>query len=331
MCFIFLTGMSVRVICRGIFLLVVLSILSLLCNFNSVEYLNTVNSDDGFLRPIRVPYVSELCRNPDLDKELQGYYGNITIYSHPGLPRLLDAEQRKINTEFLMSIKKLFCDVNATWTLYFGSLLGAYISHDLLAWDDDLDIILDDDDITPVIEMHKNGTLASKYNIGYANVTGLHKLYWTRSEIISPWWWSWPFVDVITFKRTNSEIQLLDREKLHIAPLDKKSVFPLHLRPFGGAWLPVPRDPWTLMKVTYHKEIRKFKCEEPGYDHVREIVREKKRMVDCNSLRGYYPFAYREQNGTTESLKLGDRVIYTWQNDNEPVHTGAQPFDWRWS
>ncbi|ELT87180.1 hypothetical protein CAPTEDRAFT_207152 [Capitella teleta] len=183
---------------------------------------------------LRVPSVDELCTNPAINDELSGIYSTFQWKSSKHLPRMLTEDQTLMMHEFLHSVMKAFCDLKIEWMIYYGSLLGAYISHDALPWDDDLDIILEEKALNLLASHDQNGTLSARYNISYVVTSGLHKLYWSSGKTIEPYSWAWPFMDIIAYDMTSkTDFSNIDRTKGHRFKAQVDWVYPLHMRPFG--------------------------------------------------------------------------------------------------
>ena len=64
--------------------------------------------------------------------------------SHPLLPRVITRDQRDRCIKLLLRVDAIFREFNITYMLAHGTQLGSYVMHDMLPWDDDLDIFIDD-------------------------------------------------------------------------------------------------------------------------------------------------------------------------------------------
>ncbi|ELT95240.1 hypothetical protein CAPTEDRAFT_211109 [Capitella teleta] len=280
---------------------------------------------------LRVPSVDELCTNPHINDELSGIYSTFQWKSSEHLPRMLTEDQTQMMHEFLHSVMRAFCDLKIEWMIYYGSLLGAYITHDALPWDDDLDLILEERALRILAVEHKNGMLSARYNISYVITGGLHKLYWSPGKKIKPYSWAWPFMDIIAYNKSKESFSNLDIYRIHRFKAQLDWVYPLHMRPFGPVWVPAPRDPWRMMGLTYKKGMREFVCSEPHYDHIRERGRKGAKKNSCKDLHGDYRFVYREpksDGGLIETLKLGDETLYSIEYD-EPFYEDVNPYKWK--
>ncbi|MEE4248725.1 MAG: LicD family protein, partial [Kangiellaceae bacterium] len=267
---------------------------------------------------LRVPSVDELCTNPHINDELSGIYSTFQWKSSEHLPRMLTEHQTQMMHEFLHSVMRAFCDLKIEWMIYYGSLLGAYITHDALPWDDDLDLILEERALRILAVEHKNGMLSARYNISYVITGGLHKLYWSPGKKIKPYSWAWPFMDIIAYNNSKEGFRNIDLSKGHQFKAKTDLVYPLHMRPFGPVWVPAPRDPWRMMGLTYKKGTREFLCSEPHYDHIRERGRKGAKKNACEDLHGDDRFVYREpklDGALIETLKLGDETLYSIEYD----------------
>jgi hypothetical protein len=198
---------------------------------------------------LRVPRVSELCTNPHINDELTAIYATFEWSSSPTLSKQQAARQQS----FLVAVKDMFCSLGISWSLYYGSLLGAFITHDILPWDDDLDIIVKEEDIQLLAKLQSNGTLTARFNVGYVFYQKIHKLYWAPGRKIRTFPWAWPYVDVMGYEEGAKNFKNSDREKSHRFDIDKSFAVPFRMRPFGPIWVPAPHDTWKMMSLTYKK------------------------------------------------------------------------------
>ena len=62
--------------------------------------------------------------------------------SHPRLPRVITRHERDRCVDLMATIDAIFREFNITYMMAHGTLLGSYVMHDMLPWDDDLDIFV---------------------------------------------------------------------------------------------------------------------------------------------------------------------------------------------
>ena len=87
------------------------------------------------------------------------------------LQRILNKSQHHDAMSVTEKMAAFFNKHNITWTVSFGTLLGSYMSHDILPWDDDLDAFVHIKDIPKLYQLFKDGTLRKEINFGMT-VTG---------------------------------------------------------------------------------------------------------------------------------------------------------------
>ena len=227
----------------------------------------------------------------------------------------------------------IFTANNITYILAYGTLLGSYISHDILPWDDDLDLLVKLSDKEKLLSLFESG---SKYPYIKAMVNTdayfrahILKVYDIRSFHAGEYPWNWPFADVTFYEENDNSVWAADNQ----FKVNRSSFYPLHLRPFSGMWLPSPRDPRLLLQMKY----RQFKCKPDNYDHKHEmslsywnkIFPSFIQTVNCRSVVGYYPFVHRtvHKKGVNETLKIGELDIYTVFVDEPHTGKSVQPFN----
>ena len=231
--------------------------------------------------------------------------------SHPRLPRVITRHERDRCIELLLTVGAIFREFNITYMLAHGTLLGSYVMHDMLPWDDDIDIFANIDDL-PKIKRLFNANGAGHYKqIQYTETilkrrTFLGKLYFLGDPKAGSQNWHWPFIDICFYYKNNA-LMISYRER---PPWQMYThlFFPLVQRPLGGYWFPAPRNVSAFIAHKY----RKFVCRSHYWDHKNERNR-RRYSANCTALASHYPFVKRNvlYGKTLETLVLNGTVIYT--------------------
>ena len=247
--------------------------------------------------------------------------------------RHLTFTQKEEQLLLLDRIKRLFADQGVEWFLFYGSLLGSYVSHDVLAWDDDVDILVDHSALKKLQALQGNLTLANTYGLCYVGARNTHKLFFNSSTHIKNYPWSWPFMDIVFTMTNASHVWNLDQNKpYHQFTVPRELVYPTHLRPFAYHWMPAPRQPWAMLSISYRNSYSHFRCVTGGYNHVKESSL-RLQGAACSNLREVYPFVWRQPlaQGTLETLWLGQRPLYSVIIVGEDFYPGVNPFEWKFA
>lgn len=192
--------------------------------------------------------------------------------------------------------------------------IGSYTRHDLLPWDDDVDlrvsirdryrlqsIILGELSIEPysivLMEMH--------------NKRNYDKIFFSWCPHTGPVAWRFPFVDIFYHDYNSTHIWLLSEPSS--CPVRLEDIFPLVLRPLGSLWLYAPRQPMAHFEARKMTDIETA-CYAVPYSHKYErTMRVDLLDVDCTQLKPFYPYVERHcTNQCVEELKLGgNTTIHT--------------------
>ncbi|CAF0989700.1 unnamed protein product [Adineta steineri] len=231
-------------------------------------------------------------------------------YSHwkssPILPRAFSRCEHTLAMHLLTIIDRLCRQHNITYFIYEGTLLGSIRHHDIIPWDDDVDIMVPYQQREIFADAFKkiNKTLIGLV-MNYANTPGkqYYKLSYKNTPSAGGYKWHFPFVDIFFYEQDQSSLWSLQTPDTKIR---KRHVFPLVLRPLGQLWLPAPRNPKRLFGFDPFDECRIH------YWNHRIETGQKVVTAKCNRLRDIYPFVV--QNNKTdwvEILKINNTVIHT--------------------
>ncbi len=211
-------------------------------------------------------------------------------------------------------------DLNITCMMYGGTLLGSWRHHDIVPWDDDIDIILN------INEKDELYSALTKDNRQFHAVSAgpRLKLFSINGSRTSTYPWLWPYVDISFYYENATHIWDSSIES-NMYKYRKSITFPPHLRPLGELLMYAPRDTFAHLD-TYFKGK---KCQTYHYSHKREKVRKEKVIsIPCETLKNDIGFVHRSNNsvnGITEVMMLGTTVIHT-MNIDEPKYAITDPY-----
>ena len=224
----------------------------------TVDIIDIKSSRTGWM-----PHCQDVNYNQQKLLDLQKAWDRVPFNNASNMPRALNESQHVQLIGLLDLVDHIFRKYNISYSLYFGSLLGSYLSHSILPWDDDLDIVMDAKDLLKLHRIHDQRILKNEMglnlliqcfkwpykvppktrgqvfkvckNIKLKIYNGVHE---GISNVTS---WRWPFVDILTFDSNVSHVWINNYPKPIVIKYDE--FFPFHRRPFSGLWLPAPSSP----------------------------------------------------------------------------------------
>ncbi|CAF1491420.1 unnamed protein product [Rotaria sordida] len=226
--------------------------------------------------------------------------------SSPNLSRSLTSCEHSLVMRLLMIIERICRKNNITFMLMYGSLLGSYRHHDIIPWDDDIDIIIPIEEHQRFIHIinQMNKTLVQHYVLlNGAGKLKYSKVFFKNTPSAGGYSWNFPFIDIFFYITNETHLwETTNPDNI----IKKEYIFPLIMRPFGELWLPAPRKPEKFFNFDpYDNCIGHF------WNHRYEIGQEQL-STKCNHLKHIYPFVERHnQSNSIEILRTNHTIIHT--------------------
>lgn len=284
-------------------------------------YLNTTNEIryKQFCQAVEERIINEKLHNTSIEinpTDNSIPYSYIFWRSSPLLPRLITQCEHAIYMNMLsLLIEHVFKKHNIPYMMMAASLLGSYTHHDMLPWDDDVDILVP---LSSRYRLQKIilGELSTEpYSIilmQMHNSRDYDKVFFSWCPHTNRLAWRFPFIDIFYHDENSTHIWLVGKPSN--CPVSRRDVYPLVHRPFGPLWLSAPREPMAQFESRKMKNIE-TKCFQNSYSHRYERkTNDGNLQVDCHTLRQFYPYVERKctANKCTEILKFGnDSIIHT--------------------
>ena len=222
------------------------------------------------------------------------------------LPRRLTPCEHTLVMRLLMIIERICRKYDITFMLIYGSLLGSYRHHDIIPWDDDIDIMIPLEDQTLFIDIlnSMNRTVVKHHVLSNKKYKQeYYKIFFKGTPLAGDYSWNFPFIDIFLYVRNKTHMwQMGDLKTI----MKTRYVFPLVMRPFGELWLPAPRKPQLIFDFDPYDE-----CKGHFWDHRNEVSQDEV-TLQCDDLKEIYPFVDRSNTSkSVEILKVNDTIIHT--------------------
>ena len=249
-------------------------------------------------------------------------------------PPLLSEGETDHAMRLVRKLTSLLSAAGVTFTLWQGTVLGSYMTHGLLPWDDDVDLAVRWADMPKVkMALRDASSMWRLYNVtsfmedadvysrtvltsgdvwgkSVPNPTGRQryhrfKFFATNSLPAGNTTWNWPNIDVLFYQENATHVW--SHSEPDMAEYFPRAIFyPLHRRPLGAMWLPSPADSHSYLTLRYGNN---FRCSTPTKNHRLERPRQAI-AVPCCALYWTYPIVLRQatSGGVMESLLLGNET-----------------------
>lgn len=203
---------------------------------------------------------------------------------------------------------------NVTFWMDGGTLLGSYRHHNLIPWDDDVDLVLR--------QSHKPqarraiNALAPAYQLFVEmGAAGSCELAWrvfaTNASVpVTRKQYRFPTLDLHFYAQNASHVWLQPHNLWWNLVWRRSTVFPLYLRPFNRYWAPAPCNSSGYLIKEYGPQVTDV-CRSPRMSH-RNDIGQRQISMPCRMLRGV-PIVNRKQDGigsVTETLARGQKIVH---------------------
>lgn len=203
---------------------------------------------------------------------------------------------------------------NVTFWIDGGTLLGSYRHHNLIPWDDDVDLVIRRSQrhqahraikaLAPAYRLYVEKDEASSSVLSWRVFASNGSVPATGKEF------RFPTIDVIFYTLNATHVWLEPRKMWWYYVWPISAVFPLHLRPFDRYWVPAPCNTRSYLISEYGDPRVIGKCTSPR-ELRRNNIRVNRASVPCRTLR-WVPLVKRQRDGNgsvVESLTRGNTAL----------------------
>ena len=240
---------------------------------------------------------------------------NVSMFSSS-----MTEDEKDLLQDVAVKLAQVATSQNISYFMYGGTLLGSFRHHDIIPWDDDIDILVN----IRFRESLYKVLLALWPKFGVFLAGPRLKFYHAHSVYRSKYPWKWPYVDIHFYQENDTHIWDSAPEFEHFV-YHKQTVFPLHDRPLGKIFLSSPMDGLINLLATYSNLNM---CATHFYSHKFEHNKPlNESKTSCKNLRDHVPFVHRSPAGSRlrETLVLGKAIIHSLVVD-EPPYAITDPY-----
>lgn len=188
---------------------------------------------------------------------------------------------------------------NTAYVLYAGSLVGSWRHHDMVPWDDDIDITVN----FSIWESIEQLQIPGHSLINATSRTTLYKFFNENATKISGRPWKWPNIDLFFFIDNGTHIYDPVCKDLYV--YERSDIFPVSQRLFGPLVIKAPRNTKKVLSQNYDVDV----CKTGSYNHRFDKGNEYITVVNCSHLHRFYPFVQRGDNSKTEKLFFNGKIV----------------------
>ncbi len=225
---------------------------------------------------------------------------------------VLNEQDKKLMFDTLRAFVGALEAANLTYMMYGGTLIGSYRHHDVIPWDDDVDLILNASqkqqvkDALVSLQPHYDLYIYSERDMEEPTPWKFYSNSLSRVILKT---YKWPYLDIFFFKENETHIwDAVPRYAANYA-FPKEKVFPLQRRPFGDLNLPAPCATRDVINNNYNVDL----CRSRSFSHLMEIplFTFKTKDVPCKRLYSYFPFVFRTyiDGVVNESVRIADWTL----------------------
>ena len=248
---------------------------------------------------------------------IAAYTLSVTYMSFPKAAHFLptmDAKQR----DELYSLAKLLVGViekeKMGYFIFGGTLIGSYRHHDIIPWDDDIDIIVnltDRERLYDALIAYKPDYGIYKYRPD-SDEPYMWKFFSTNGQKVPLKDFLWPLIDIFFWGENSTHVWNADPRFAHLESWPKSRVFPLRKRPLGPMDLNSPCDSNSFLAHNYHNISI---CQSRTHNHIldMQITLMGSQRLPCSELDSFTPRVNRtvSHGVVSEKLVISGRVVNT--------------------
>ena len=257
---------------------------------NSTQYIYCTLEDESKYQYIYWNYVAPKVQSSGIVTSLGGTYRGFDKF---------DISMQRRYADIIHFITQTCQKVGVDCFMVAGTLLGSYRHHGMIPWDIDMDIVSRGMNQPIVMEALKNEIREGKpFKI-------IPKSRPNKFRIV-----------ISTSNKVYSDLLFIYGNSTHfhgLYDMPYSTVFPTKLRPFGGYFIPAPRDQEEWLKRFYGNSFLENCYIYKGGIKKHNLKITDQKIINCSILHPFLPFVNRKvkKDGIVfETLMIGKETLY---------------------